>query len=57
MLVLRAAAGFLAFSLLVGAVYLLNDILDAPADRLHPSKRHRPIASGRLPVPVALGRG
>jgi 4-hydroxybenzoate polyprenyltransferase len=52
-LVLRAAAGFLSFSLLAGATYLANDILDAPADRLHPSKRNRPIASGRLPVAVA----
>ena len=52
-LVGRAAAGFLSFSLLAGAIYLVNDILDAPADRLHPRKRHRPIASGRLPVPVA----
>ncbi|MBI1799611.1 MAG: decaprenyl-phosphate phosphoribosyltransferase [Candidatus Eisenbacteria bacterium] len=49
----RAAAGFLSFSLLAGAVYLLNDLLDADADRLHPRKRNRPIASGRLPAPLA----
>ena len=54
-LVMRAVAGFLAFSLLAGAAYLINDILDAPADRLHPTKRHRPIAAGRLPVGVAWG--
>ena len=47
-LVLRAAAGFVAFSLLAGAVYLLNDMRDAPGDRLHPRKRLRPIPSGRL---------
>ena len=44
---------FLIFSALTGAVYLVNDILDADGDRLHPHKRHRPIASGRLPVPAA----
>ncbi len=54
-LVGRAAAGFLSFSLLAGAVYLLNDILDAPADRAHPIKRLRPVASGRLPMAAAWG--
>ena len=44
---------FLAFSAVAGAVYLLNDILDADSDRLHPRKRCRPIASGRLPMPAA----
>jgi len=52
-LMLRAAAGFLAFSLLSGTVYLVNDLRDLPADREHPTKRRRPIASGRLPVGVA----
>jgi 4-hydroxybenzoate polyprenyltransferase len=52
-LLLRAAGGFLAFSLLAGTVYLLNDLRDVEQDRLHPKKRERPIASGRLPVPVA----
>lgn len=44
---------FLVFSVVAGAVYLLNDILDADSDRLHPRKSHRPIASGRLPMPAA----
>ena len=52
-LLLRAAAGFLTFSLLAGAVYLLNDLRDIEQDRLHPKKRERPIASGRLSVPAA----
>jgi 4-hydroxybenzoate polyprenyltransferase len=43
-LLLRAGVGFVAFSLLAGAVYLLNDLRDADQDRLHPSKRERPIA-------------
>src|SRR5258707_11548629 len=54
-LLLRAGAGFVAFSLLSGTVYLLNDLLDVEADRKHPKKRKRPIASGRLPVAVAWG--
>lgn len=53
-LVARAFNGFLAFSLLSGSVYLLNDLLDVESDRLHPVKSRRPIASGRLPEPVAM---
>lgn len=51
-----AAAGraFLAFSLCASSVYLLNDVKDAPADRLHPHKRNRPIASGELPAGLAV---
>jgi 4-hydroxybenzoate polyprenyltransferase len=52
-LALRAVGGFVAFSLLSGAVYLLNDLADVHADRLHPLKRARPIASGRLPLTAA----
>lgn len=49
----RAGAGFLAFSLLSGSVYVLNDLMDVEADRRHPRKRLRPIASGRLSSGVA----
>ena len=52
-LLLRAFAGFVAFSLLAGTVYMLNDLRDVRHDRLHPKKRERPIASGRLPVSAA----
>ena len=52
-LLLRAAAGFVAFSLLASAVYVVNDLKDVESDRLHPKKRHRPIASGALSPAVA----
>lgn len=51
---LQVFYAFLLFCVLSGCVYLLNDAIDAPADRLHPKKRLRPIASGRLPINVAL---
>lgn len=50
----RAVAGFLIFCALSSAIYLLNDAMDAPRDRLHPRKRHRPIASGQLGVRAAI---
>ena len=37
---------FVSFCLMSSAVYMINDILDAPYDRMHPSKRMRPIAAG-----------
>jgi 4-hydroxybenzoate polyprenyltransferase len=49
----RAILGFGIFCGLSGAVYLVNDLVDLGADRLHPTKRNRPLASGALPVPVA----
>jgi 4-hydroxybenzoate polyprenyltransferase len=49
-----AVLGFFAFSLATSGVYVLNDVIDVERDRLHPTKRSRPIASGRLPVRAAL---
>jgi len=52
--VLQAITAFVIFCALSGAVYLLNDVADREADRRHPVKMYRPIASGELPVRVAL---
>ncbi|PKB83089.1 MAG: decaprenyl-phosphate phosphoribosyltransferase [SAR202 cluster bacterium Io17-Chloro-G9] len=45
---------FVAFCAVSSGVYLINDLSDRAADRNHPVKRHRPIASGALAVPPAL---
>ena len=50
----RTTVAFILFCLITGAVYLLNDVLDAEQDRHHPRKRHRPIAARALPAPLAL---
>jgi 4-hydroxybenzoate polyprenyltransferase len=51
---LRALAAFGAFCAASSAVYLVNDLRDREADRRHPLKRHRPIASGALSAPAAV---
>lgn len=44
----QTCLGFIAFSLIASSVYVINDIQDADKDRLHPTKRFRPIASGKI---------
>jgi len=51
----EAIAAFAAFCLVSSAVYALNDVLDRAADRAHPQKRERPVASGAVSVAGALG--
>lgn len=53
-LLLNAFLAFITFSICASSVYLLNDLLDLQSDRQHPQKRHRPCASGELPLAVAL---
>lgn len=49
----RLLLGLVGFSLVASAVYVLNDIHDAEADRLNPAKRSRPIASGEVSLRTA----
>ena len=50
----NVAVAFVAFCLASSAVYLLNDVRDAPKDRLHPEKKNRPIASGQVAPTTAV---
>src|SRR5690606_18449488 len=52
-LLVRAGGAFAVFSLITGAVYTMNDLVDADADREHPVKRFRPIASGVVSKSIA----
>jgi 4-hydroxybenzoate polyprenyltransferase len=54
---LRTLAGFGSFCLISSAIYIFNDLLDVESDLQHPVKKNRPIASGNLPVPVAVVAG
>jgi len=53
-LIIRAVAAFLAMCATSSAAYVLNDLLDADRDRAHPVKKNRPIASGRISIPIAI---
>lgn len=45
---------WIIFSIMTSSVYIFNDIVDANSDRNHPFKKFRPIASGQLPIGIAL---
>ena len=53
-LLLKLVILFLGFCVLSSGVYVFNDLMDRRADRQHPRKRHRPIASGRVGIPAAV---
>ncbi|MDN3026013.1 decaprenyl-phosphate phosphoribosyltransferase [Streptomyces sp. S.PB5] len=53
----RVALVFVLFTACSAAVYLVNDAGDAESDRAHPTKRHRPVAAGQVPVRVAYAVG
>lgn len=53
-LLLNAVVAFVAFSLCASGVYILNDLVDLDADRQHPTKCKRPLASGDLPLSMGL---
>ncbi|WP_375421067.1 UbiA family prenyltransferase [uncultured Sphingomonas sp.] len=47
-------AAFVCFCAAASSAYIINDLLDLPGDRSHPSKRKRPLASGDLPISHAV---
>ncbi len=53
-LILNCLVTFAAFSFMASAIYSINDVVDVKEDRLHPKKSKRPIASGRIFIPVAV---
>lgn len=53
--VIKAITAFFAFSFTASCVYIMNDILDRKKDAEHPVKKTRPIASGAISTPCALG--
>lgn len=53
----RTAAATGIFLVASAGTYLVNDAIDAPSDRVHPRKQHRPVASGALSPEFAIGAG
>ena len=51
---IRVGGAFLVFCFLASAIYLVNDVCDVEQDRLHPKKRHRPIAAGLVSPAMAI---
>ena len=49
-----AIGAFIAFSFIASSVYIINDLVDLDSDRLHPSKKNRPLAAGLIRPPIAI---
>jgi 4-hydroxybenzoate polyprenyltransferase len=45
---IKVSIGFILFNLVASSIYIFNDLKDVNEDRLHPIKKHRPIASGKM---------
>src|SRR5262245_19704586 len=52
--VIKTILGFILLCLISGTVYIINDLVDIEKDRLHPTKKNRPIPSGQVPFSVAI---
>ena len=52
---LRVFGAFALFCLMASTVYIINDLVDLENDRQHPKKKNRPLPSGKLPIPLAVG--
>ena len=48
------ALAMIAFSFAASSIYIVNDLLDLEADRLHPTKKNRPFAAGKVPIAVGM---
>src|SRR5256885_6145446 len=53
----RSLGALVLFCAASSGTYLINDAIDVEADRLHPKKKNRPVASGQVSVPVAIAVG
>lgn len=51
---IKTVLGFILLCIISGTIYLINDLVDVKKDRQHPTKKNRPIPSGRVPLKVAI---
>lgn len=51
---LQVSLGFVLFSIIASSIYIINDLKDIESDRLHPEKKNRPFASGKVPVKTGI---